>query len=50
MGFDCLACQAVSPQNCIGARQCALFRYLACRNPSGFICTEASFFRAPELD
>ena len=49
MSFNCSAGYSTLTQHRIGPVQGALFCHVACGNPSGLICSEASFFWTPEL-
>ena len=47
MGLDCCTSYSTLTQNYIRAVQGTLFGDLACGNPSGLVCSEASFFCTP---
>jgi hypothetical protein len=48
--LECSTSYSTLTQNYIGAVQDTLFGDLACRNPSGLVCSKASFFCTPQLN
>jgi hypothetical protein len=50
VSLDCSTSYSTLTQNYIGAVQGTLFGDLACGNPSGLVCSKASFFCTPQLN